>query len=198
MVAITVILAAVIGAFVLEIGDRQETAPSTSFSAEQSLQFYEDGSASSNLTTVEIVHAGGTTLDVSQNDVRVEGNASWWGVKRRVDGGLDDAVPQPNLLETLGTNDPVEFTSGERWGIVAGNDGAAVSDARVERGAGYHFEYVANAEGVYLDVGGSDDDASNAGDNGPLATLENGDTVNVVWRASSGGKTQVLFEYDVQ
>jgi flagellin-like protein len=40
MVAITVILAAVIGAFVLEIGNQQETAPSTSFDSEQQVVYY--------------------------------------------------------------------------------------------------------------------------------------------------------------
>jgi flagellin-like protein len=198
MVAITVILAAVIGAFVISIGDRQETAPNTSFSSEQSVQYYTDGNANSNLTRVRIVHAGGTTLDVDQNDVKVEGNASWWGVARRIDGDMDEAVPQPNLITTLGTNDPVEFTSGEAWSVLAGNDGAAPSDENVEGTVDYSFEYASNTEGVYLDTDGTNDDASDTGDTGPLATLENGDDVNVVWRASSGGKSQVLFEYSVQ
>jgi hypothetical protein len=198
MVAITVILAAVIGAFVISIGDRQETAPKTSFSSEQSVQFYTDSNANSNLTRVRIVHAGGTTLDVEQNDVKVGGNGSWWGVARRIDGGMDEAVPQPNVIATLGTNDPVEFTAGESWSVVAGNDGVAPRDANVEGAVDYHFEYASNSEGVYLDTDGTDDDASDTGDTGALATLENGDDVTVVWHASSGGKSQMLFEYRVQ
>ncbi|MCT9097554.1 type IV pilin N-terminal domain-containing protein [Haloarchaeobius sp. HME9146] len=52
MVAITVILAAVIGAFVLNIGGNQEKTPQATFS-------WENG-ASSNLN---ITHEGGDTLD---------------------------------------------------------------------------------------------------------------------------------------
>jgi len=52
MVAITVILAAVIGAFVLGIGGSQDQAPQASF------QWSSDGSA--------VVHAGGDQLDGNQ------------------------------------------------------------------------------------------------------------------------------------
>jgi FlaG/FlaF family flagellin (archaellin) len=44
IITITVILAAVIGAFVLEIGDQQETAPTNRFSAEGQFAFFEDSS----------------------------------------------------------------------------------------------------------------------------------------------------------
>ena len=56
MVAITVILAAVIGAFVLNIGGNQETAPQNQFSFD-----YSNDSAH-----VLVTHGGGGTLDATQ------------------------------------------------------------------------------------------------------------------------------------
>lgn len=58
MVAITVILAAVIGAFVLNIGGNQETAPQNQFS-------FEYNSTGENVT---VSHGGGGSLDASQLD----------------------------------------------------------------------------------------------------------------------------------
>jgi flagellin-like protein len=55
MVAITVILAAVIGAFVLNIGGNQETAPQNQFSFEYN-----------STNNVSVSHGGGGTLDASQ------------------------------------------------------------------------------------------------------------------------------------
>lgn len=208
MVAITVILAAVIGAFVLEIGDQQETAPSTSFDTDQSPVYYENSNTeNSNLTTVEITHAGGTNLDVSQNQIKVNGNASTWGVEQRNDGALDDVAPRPNKLETLGTNDQVQFTSGQTWNVYATN-GVKYEDIKQANsyfdGEDWEAGYHANGEGVMIGIandGGSisdldDVDEDNNGYN--VAELNNSDNVNVVWSASSGGKTQTLFKYTVQ
>jgi FlaG/FlaF family flagellin (archaellin) len=200
MVAITVILAAVIGAFVLEIGDRQETAPNASFSSEQQLRFYDDGSDSSNLTTVGVTHAGGNTLDIDNVDIKVGGNGSQWGVETTESGNPDPAVPQPNQLEALGTNEEVAFTSGQTWSIVGGNNNTAPSDQNLDATTAYHFDYAPAYEGVYLEDGSNDDNdgAAFGSNDGGLDVLENGDNVNVVWTASSGGKTQVLFEYIIQ
>ena len=61
MVAITVILAAVIGAFVLGIGGETESTPSASLSFE----IVEDGN-------VSVEHRGGDTFD--RNDTRIAGS----------------------------------------------------------------------------------------------------------------------------
>lgn len=58
MVAITVILAAVIGAFVLDIGGGQEAAPQANFDWS-----YENSGGS---TQVSVEHAGGGQVDASQ------------------------------------------------------------------------------------------------------------------------------------
>ena len=63
MVAITVILAAVIGTFVLGLGDQVESAPQASFNFEET---------SSGL---EIRHRGGDNINANNFEVRVNGEA---------------------------------------------------------------------------------------------------------------------------
>jgi flagellin-like protein len=198
MVAITVILAAVIGAFVLEIGDQQETAPNTSFETDQKTMYYDYWNPGMNLTTVYISHAGGTVLDISQIDVKVNGNASTWGVREMKQGAPEIGQPVPDITQTLGTNEPVEFSSGEEWNIV-GYNGLNHENVKASRcyklkpknnpsrsGTGVQVTvYQANC-GPYISTAAQTD------------RLNQTDTANVVWSAESGGKTQTLFKYTVQ
>jgi hypothetical protein len=198
MVAITVILAAVIGAFVLEIGDQQETAPSTSFDSEQQTKFYCTGGGSptkANLTSVGISHAGGSVIDISQVQVKVEGNASTWEMdeRRECGNGNDRIKPTPDFRQALGTNQKVEFTSGETWSpyIRSGLD-----HDRVEKAGRYEVTYVTGPDdvGSIQHFGGT-----NSFSTPPVPSkIESGHQMNVVWSASSGGKTQTLFRYTVQ
>ena len=66
MVAITVILAAVIGTFVLGLGDQVESAPQASFDFQET----EDGDDD----VLEIRHRGGDNINTDTVDVRVNGN----------------------------------------------------------------------------------------------------------------------------
>lgn len=73
MVAITVILAAVIGTFVLDLGQSVGggSAPSASFQFEQT-----GGSVNDTGTqTLKVVHAGGATLDSDNIEIRVGGSS---------------------------------------------------------------------------------------------------------------------------
>jgi flagellin-like protein len=191
MVAITVILAAVIGAFVLEIGDQQETAPSTSFDSEQATKFYW-GQNKANLTTVDISHAGGNVIDITQADIKIEANSSAWGLqKARTSGNAADwdyVRPQPDVRQTLGTNEKAEFTSGQTWSVL-GYEGHA--DDLVEN---------KNYYGAYFDGDGDGQTEMQikSGVGKITKDMEGGESVNVVWTASSGGKTQTLFKYTVQ
>jgi FlaG/FlaF family flagellin (archaellin) len=212
MVAITVILAAVIGAFVLEIGDQQETAPSTSFDSDQAEKYYANADSSwgpgikdRNETEVEITHAGGDVLEISQVEIKVNGNAS---VSDMTEGGTQEAhggtkapmaPPQPNVLRTFGTNEPVGFTSGQTWGVTF-YDGLNPQNMQPP---------IKNVVAFLGDDKTTDNDGEPVnhvvvGPTGPVQTydqtsmLEQGDNVNVVWEASSGGKTQTLFKYTVQ
>ncbi|MFP4626005.1 MAG: type IV pilin [Natronomonas sp.] len=71
MVAITVILAAVIGSFVIGLGDQvQETAPNAQFTFDY------------NGSNVEITHDGGEDIDMSESDLTVvgpDGEEEWPG-----------------------------------------------------------------------------------------------------------------------
>ena len=134
MVAITVILAAVIGAFVLEIGDQQETAPSSSFDTEEEVSsVYKDGGTyinQYNLTHVSVAHAGGDTLAISQTQVTLNGNESVWGLRDgetsevTIDGYiLLEGEPAPNFCKTVGTNTESSWGSGKTYdALVSGGD----------------------------------------------------------------------------
>jgi len=75
MVAITVILAAVIGAFVLDIGGSQEKVPQASWDFSQSNETFTDSdSTSAELRVVEVEHAGGDSISDERLSVNVNGN----------------------------------------------------------------------------------------------------------------------------
>ncbi|WP_435364545.1 type IV pilin [Haloarchaeobius sp. DYHT-AS-18] len=74
MVAITVILAAVIGAFVLNIGGSQEKVPQASWAAEYP-DTYETGGADAT-DTIVLTHEGGDSIDVSTLSVSIGGNGA--------------------------------------------------------------------------------------------------------------------------
>ena len=69
MVAITVILAAVIGTFVLGLGENVESAPQASF------DFSYNSSADSGNGSVTIEHRGGDTINGGNVEVRLDGAA---------------------------------------------------------------------------------------------------------------------------
>jgi flagellin-like protein len=126
MVAITVILAAVIGAFVLEIGDQQEQAPSTSFDTDERMTYLKLAPGSSegfNMTQVGITVAGGDSLPISQTQIAHDGNTSVWA-RPGGENSLTTSAwkfaryqfrPQPDICETAGTNAAVEWTAGQSF-----------------------------------------------------------------------------------
>jgi flagellin-like protein len=214
MVAITVILAAVIGAFVLEIGDQQETAPNTSFDSEQYTKYYEAMTNSNtadrtdaNLTTVDISHAGGSVLEISQIYVNVNGNESTWQYEQEIvnsGNGYDAVTPVPNVFPSFGSNDAVTFTSGETWSPYL-NDNSAfsrenmVAPSEGPGGGGTHYcvnykepPNIGTLAGTNCKTNGANGGA------GSIDPLETDDDITVVWEAGSGGKTQTLFRYTVQ
>jgi flagellin-like protein len=230
MVAITVILAAVIGAFVLEIGDQQETAPSTSFDTEQREVFIDGSSGpvngkTMNTTEVKISHAGGDTTDYTNTQITIEGDGSVWGFNGASNtappdsdfaSDLSEASPQPDIRDTLGKNEGVEWESGQGMSVIAGfyreyecfekgagDCSAFVTDDELSFGRPPYwvFNKWGNSQKTKIKISEFDD----GGSQGPLGmntvqphTLQQGQTVGVKWEASSGGKTQQLFKYTVQ
>ncbi len=107
MVAITVILAAVIGAFVLGLGDQvSNNAPQASF------EF--DFTNSSNAT---ITHGGGDDIEASSIEVSVGGSTAY------SDGGPNgtpgDFNTDTGWADTISTGDSLEV-----WDISADGDGS--------------------------------------------------------------------------
>jgi flagellin-like protein len=227
MVAITVILAAVIGAFVLEIGDQQETAPNTSFDSDEQVVFmWANGgykADKNNLSMVSITHAGGSVVDIDQIDLSVNGNTGTW----TIDASPGDSImttdsrvpakPQPDIRQTMGSNDQVGLSSGEELSVMA--YGTRPLDEYVDNGIDYEFSTFPMQTGsgtqdvgsftepvprLYLNGADKATKMPNPGltnngrDDETLFILEQGDDVQVVWEASSGGKTQTLFKYSVQ
>jgi FlaG/FlaF family flagellin (archaellin) len=108
MVAITVILAAVIGAFVLEIGDRQETAPNTSFESNQrAVTLFVSGEARLNYSAVGFTHAGGSVVDRESIQTKVDGNSSTydWHVSGASGGSSTKNLVVPSTATLTGESD---------------------------------------------------------------------------------------------
>lgn len=215
MVAIAVILSAVIGAFVLEIGNQQETAPTTSLTFSEEGLYYHAACCGGlefqgNDTSVTISHVGGDVLDTSRVDVAVNGNTSTWGVDQdgwRGGGGMDPwcgdpgceddwdpAEPVPDFRPALGNNQQVEFSSGETWDIVLFK---SRNHKYVKKHRPYHLIYDdTDTTGTHRELllsywGRSTPDW-------PADNLNQSDKIQVVWNAESGGKTQTMARYTVQ
>jgi len=94
MVAITVILAAVIGTFVLGLGDSVESAPQASF------DFSVDSS-----DNVEIRHRGGDNIDPNNVEIRVNGT--------EVPATTTDGGTAFTSLNSFSAGDTVEISSGD-------------------------------------------------------------------------------------
>ena len=123
MVAITVILAAVIGTFVLGLGDSVESAP------QASITFDYD---STGAGAVEIQHRGGDGIDTDEFDIRVAGDSiddsagvsSVNGATASDLSGLDEFRAGDTITVTgsgnLEQGDQVDvvYTSGERDSII--------------------------------------------------------------------------------
>ncbi|GAB3413834.1 hypothetical protein GCM10027435_08250 [Haloparvum alkalitolerans] len=79
MVAITVILAAVIGTFVLGLGDSLQTqSPSVSFAGDQgTTTINNSGGSDVDVTSLTISHEGGDSVSESQLSVTVSGNTAY-------------------------------------------------------------------------------------------------------------------------
>ena len=140
MVAITVILAAVIGTFVLGLGDRvSQASPNANF------EFSYSGTAG-NADTVEITHDGGDGVENDQVKVNIDGQEAWDGSSFGTGIQPDDDASDSGPWTT-------KITAGDTIKIVEKSDSSS--------------------------------------------TIQNGDTVKVIWSASGSDKTAVIGESEV-
>jgi flagellin-like protein len=188
MVAITVILAAVIGAFVLEIGDQQQTAPSVSFTTEQQDAYYRSATNNkANMTLVRISHSSGDNVQYQNLDIMSNGNDSTWSPL--------DPTPFRNNDETDTAEVPEFFVvrnPGENPTMKAGESftvwGYGVNGIEPDGSAEKHTTFMWKM---------SDYD-SICGVGGCLDAYNSGDEVKMIWEADSGGKTQEMFSYTIK
>ena len=114
MVAITVILAAVIGAFVLGIGGDQESTPQASISLDIT------PNAGDGETSIEIAHNGGQTLELDEIGVSVGGS---------FEDSITPLSDAENADETLSSGETLEITAGDS----GGEDDVSVDDDETVR-----------------------------------------------------------------
>ena len=112
MVAITVILAAVIGTFVLGLGDSVESAPQASFN------FDYDDTASPEKVTIR--HRGGDNIDTSKLEVRVNGASIDEASAEYEDGSstLSDQYSSFNAGNEVTIQDTNDYDSGDNVDVV--------------------------------------------------------------------------------
>jgi flagellin-like protein len=114
MVAITVILAAVIGTFVLGLGDRvSEASPNSQFTFEYS----QDG----DTNLVNITHDGGEGVESSQINVSIAGTNAW--------GSEDSAVNDFSIHDD--TEWEGKLTAGSKISLDDSDNNRTISDGDV-------------------------------------------------------------------
>jgi len=114
MVAITVILAAVIGTFVLGLGDQvQNTTPQAQFGFEQTNVTYTGAGSGQEARTITITHETGDTVSESNIEVSVNGNTAY--DVRQFAGGVS---PKHNGTKAI-WNESNDISAGSSARIVA-------------------------------------------------------------------------------
>ena len=171
MVAITVILAAVIGTFVLGLGDQvSDSAPQASFGFSQGTATFDDGTDDSTLNTIEITHDGGGAIAESNLEVLVEGQRGF------------------EIDEVGSSNDnafaPYNSSSADQTA------GSTVTIAGV---------YTADSFSSFVGSGNLAYASSSDGFDGSVDAREiaSDDEVRIVWSSSSGGDTATLGTFTV-
>jgi flagellin-like protein len=170
MVAITVILAAVIGTFVLGLGDQvSDSSPTASFTFETTTYSPSGGAADYN--AVEITHDGGDQIDGSNLNVLVDGTESY------------AAAPSNEVLTPFNTS----LTAGASTTIV----GVTSADVNTESESGTTNVYEEVSTNLAITDGGGTAVAGASN-----VEITDGQTVRVVWSSSSGGDTATLGKFD--
>jgi len=177
MVAITVILAAVIGTFVLGLGDQlQSTTPQAQFGfSTTSVDVGVSGGGSTEaVTAVQITHEAGDTIAASDLNVVVDGATSYTKASGSdvVQGQFSGDVSAGSSITILGASSSTAVTTGtSEWTY-----NTTASELRID----------ANADG---DTGGSDD-LTGVG-------LASGDTVRIVYDSPDSDSTSTLGKFEL-
>jgi FlaG/FlaF family flagellin (archaellin) len=191
MVAITVILSAVIGTFVLDIGSSlSESPPRASFEIEQeeiNMPERTGGGAHTPMPVVNITHTGGEPIEQENIEIYVQGNravGNTFNETSQYYGSTHGAPsyyhPRPAFAGWTTIDAGTTFTLTHAHGILNDNN---LRSSKPAYETGYN-----RPTGVY----NMDGTNYNKGD----LTLMNGGTLRVVWD-SGDGTSQVLYETEL-
>jgi len=178
MVAITVILAAVIGTFVLGLGDQvQNTTPTASLGFDQSTVSGDDSGTDTTpieITTVTITHESGNTLDSANIEVTANGHPTY-DITAAVDNSADSAASESWGADT-------EISAGDSYRVAlydSSSDGSALSDG---------------TDLTYSDEGTDPTVSTPAEGN----LLSSGDTIRIIYDSPDSDSTSTLGKFEVQ
>jgi len=130
MVAITVILAAVIGTFVLGLGDQvQSTTPQASFGFEAGTTNIQDAGAGDHVEvkTMTITHETGDTIDAANIEVSVDGAQAYSFTDNTTAGTFSDDVSAGSSTTIVAATDD-EVDSGSDTYEYDSTDGLTITD----------------------------------------------------------------------
>lgn len=198
LVAVTVVMAGTVGAFLFMLGDTSEPPPTASLTPEQTEEFViATGGLNRSFTAVTITHRGGDSIQHDRVEVLVNGEPAY-GINASDDpcaaAGPNGWVAGANCARTL-WNTSKRVTVGDSITVVHKNSSATAD------GVGYTAPDQDVFPGVSDDVDGSlyvqNRDPFFAKVDGTAIQLTTGDTVEVVWTRESEDGGVVLLEYTV-
>jgi flagellin-like protein len=139
MVAITVILAAVIGTFVLGLGDQvQDSAPNADFQFEYLNSSYESGTSGEE---IDITHDGGQDVDVENVDLLIGSttyedlNSTVGSPSADVDSDWPETVSTGSTLSLVEDGTDGDYESGDDvhivWKSPSGGSSQTIGESEV-------------------------------------------------------------------
>jgi len=186
MVAITVILAAVIGTFVLGLGDQvQSTTPQASFgfdSGTTDMQVWDVGptdaeEATITVDSVTITHETGDTIDANDLRVTVDGKTAYSVEEldsteegEEVAGTFSDEVSAGSTTTIVASANNPDITTGESRYLIEDDDTLDIDAS---------------------DDGSDDDDSQDVG-------LKSGETIRVVYDSPDSDSSSTLGKFEIQ
>jgi flagellin-like protein len=206
MVAITVILASVVGAYVLDISDSlSDSPPAATFEAEQSKYTVTDRSGGEIETDggsaigVKLVYTGGEKVAAQNLRVTVNGEVAFATDDERE----IETADHTNALRPFDGGGPSgQINTGTSYVLLGSAQSSDIPDASLCEwwaGNGWGVANAGSPTELRLNYcgGGSGNDLFEDYDGGKLNKLSDGDMVRIIYDSASRQST-VLFEYRIK
>jgi len=201
MVAVTVIIAAVIGSSALGLSEEiGETPPNAQFTVEETeadLQ-NDDGHPLKTYPLAKIAHTSGETVDMDSIEVRINGEPAYatigpFALSGEVagfdhvgtdDGNNDNRPPVMTPKHVVGDR----FTAGDEITLVLGTTHFGDEDLTISKSDGDNVYYHTHGDTIVNVINGE-----SLGE-GTGARLASGDVIEIIWE--SDGQSQLLYEHE--